>query len=80
MFSLCDKFNRRLHDRTWPFRLGGGSNFGEKSAISNFNFSAILENVLNAYACLMKLSADDIDFQKECLELADEIFVYSLSV
>lgn len=80
MFSLCDHFNRGLHKRTWPFRHGGGTSYGDSAAIDDFHFSCIVQNVLNAHACLRLTPSRDIDFFEDCSSLADEIFSYSLSL
>ena len=49
MFSLCDIFNRNLHDRGWPLSIGGHGIYGEARVQHNFAMASILENVFNVY-------------------------------
>jgi hypothetical protein len=54
IFNLCDIFNRNLHDRSWPLRLGGHGVYTEPPTEHNFAFysiilDSILENVFSLY-------------------------------
>jgi hypothetical protein len=76
-FSLCDHFNRELHDRTWPHKHGGRNSSGDRGAISDFLFSIVLVNVLSAYHCARGTTYEPSEYQDECLKLANEIWEYS---
>lgn len=73
IFSVCDEFNRRFHDRTWPHRASGGGKPGEPAARMDFYFSSILQNTLNIWIDL-KEKREDTPFEDFCLKLADELF------
>lgn len=71
MFSLCDQFNRGLHDHTWPHRHGGGTRPGDLTCLFDFQFSCALQNAWNAYQCVHGHSEFFMTF---CEELAKEMF------
>lgn len=80
MYSLCDGFNRNLHDRTWPHRCSGGTNGGTAGVVHNFYFSAILQNTYNAYFDIHSKLTEKASFKDFSLELADEIYAYALTL
>lgn len=80
LFSLCDKFNRRLHHHCWPHRHGGGEMMGDVLSINDFYFSCVLQNVNNAWIDL-NVDADDFEeptFKQFCLDLSEALYVYAL--
>lgn len=78
-FSLCDRFNRELHDCTWPYRHGGGTRYGDFGAVHDFIFSSILENVNNAFFDIKKIDPTSMTFKELCERLSDELYVKSSS-
>lgn len=75
MFSVCDHFNRELHDRTWPFRLPS-----DLLQLHNFHFSCLLLNVLHIYSVVAKLAPEKICFKDQMLELGDELYSYACTL
>jgi hypothetical protein len=71
MFSLCDRFNSKLHDCTFPHKKGGRNRRGEEQTLNDFYFSSILQNVFSAY---IDLGGMDTDFKTHCTILADELY------
>ena len=77
-FSLCDKYNRALHDRKWPHKHGGRNVAGEWGHQDNYAWSCLLQNVFNLYNDARKVNILDYSFQDYCLTLADNLFEYAL--
>lgn len=73
-FSACDKFNRNLHDRKWPYRYGGGGRMGDSGHHHKFALACILQNTFNAHDSLTKNGHCSTNFKKQCLLLADELY------
>ena len=80
MFSICDKFNRALHDRTWPHRHGGGTHVGDWNAVHDFYFSSTLQNVFNAWRCLNNIGRGQFQFRDGCIQLSNQLFAFSLTL
>lgn len=79
MFDVCDKFNRNLHDKTWPFKCGGRNARGDEHHQHNFAISCVLQNTFALFIDINDIMrADRKDFKGYCLELADEIYALSL--
>lgn len=76
MFSVCDQFNRKLHDCKWPHR-SGGSVPGTFGAVHDFFFTALLRNTYHAYFDIHQEEDDYVSFRDFTLELADEIYTYA---
>jgi hypothetical protein len=74
MFSLCDQFNRGLHDCTWPHRNGGGKQQGTSGTVHDFYFSAILQNTMHAWFAVNSEADQTMSFKTFALELADELY------
>ena len=69
-FSNCDKYNRVLHGKTWPYRLQG-----DKRVNSNYIFTCVL---INTYHLWIDSAPKDEDRSKVswftfCHELAFEM-------
>lgn len=79
-FSVCDNFNRALHDRTWPHRHGGGTKMGALASLNDFYFSSILQNVLNSWFSLNPKYGVNYNFKETSIELADELYGYAVSI
>jgi len=80
LFSLRDKFNRRLHDHCWPHKHGKGTTTGDKLSINDFYFSCILQNVNNAFVDLQGDGVEEDTFEQFCIGLADELYEYASTV
>lgn len=74
MFNVCDRFNRNLHDRTWPHRRGGRGMMGEFGHQHNFFMSCCIQNTINAYLDIEKIDPSTTSFMDLCLELADSLY------
>jgi hypothetical protein len=80
MFSLCDHFNRALHDRKWPHKSGGRYMPGDLGHQHNFALSCLLQNVFNAYLDVCDIDVTTYEFKTFALRLADEIMEFSLTL
>lgn len=78
-FNVCDQFNRKLHDRTWPHKKGGRNRLGEKGAQHDFIFTCILMNTFNAYWYGIGRGDNKPDFQTNCVMLSDELFMQTIN-
>ena len=77
-FESCDRFNRALHDRYWPYKRGGRGTSGEAGEINDFMMACVLQNTYNAYMYLNDISTEDYpSFEDMCDELSLQIFQYS---
>ena len=77
MFNLCDRFNRNLHERTWPHKTGGKARKGEHGQYHNFAFSAVLQNIFNLYHDVNGEDHTLISFKDFFCNLADDIVRYA---
>lgn len=77
MFEACDNFNRWLHDKTWPYRRGGGGSGGENGNVHDFLFAVLLHNTLNLADELDCWVIRDMSFREQCIELSNEVFEYA---
>jgi hypothetical protein len=75
MFNLCDKYNRRLHDKSWPHRC-----MTAELQEHNFLFTCLLTNCYNAFLDSKHQTPHDLDYQTFGEELADELFFYACSL
>ena len=73
MFNLCDRFNRNLHERTWPHKRGGLHKKWEPENYHNFALSAVLQNIFNLYHAINDEDHTKISFCQFCCSLADDI-------
>jgi hypothetical protein len=76
MFSKCDRFNRLLHDRKWPHNHCGRNCRGDEGHHHNFGLSCILQNTFNAYLEINGNDSLPYEFERYCLELANDIYIY----
>ena len=77
MFEACDNFNRWLHDKTWPFRRGGGGSSGENGNVHDFLFAVVLHNTFNLADELECWDNAEMSFKDKCIKFADDLYVYS---
>ncbi|KAJ1434351.1 hypothetical protein B484DRAFT_290496 [Ochromonadaceae sp. CCMP2298] len=89
-FSQVDAFNAQLHGRKWPHKHGGNGVAGEEGHVDDFAFSALLQNVFNAYEDVCGAGAGlgaggagagagagEYAFRPHCLALADALFIHA---
>lgn len=74
VFAACDKYNRNLHDRKWPYRCGGRNRSGDKGHHHKFSLACILQNTFNAHNSLNGIEYSGTSFRAQCLELADALY------
>ncbi len=72
-FSVCDHFNRSLHDKSWPYRFSSVD-----QSIHNFHFTSLLINVLNIHTSFHDLL--ESSFQDFALNLANSFFRYACTL
>lgn len=79
MFEVCDRFNRNLHDRSWPHKRGGRKVRGEFGRQNDFIMAAMLQNTLNLWLCLRQRNPADYTFRQMCELLADDLYRESIN-
>jgi hypothetical protein len=79
LYNLCDRFNRNLHERTWPHKTGGNGSMGEDGHYHNFALSSILQNIFNLYFDINAEDYSKVSFSKFCCDLADEIVRFAFN-
>jgi hypothetical protein len=80
-FNACDAYNRKLHDRVWPFRYGGKTRSGEFGLQHKFAFGVILENTFAvAYHQITGGDPNILSFQEKCFRLADALYTKSVAL
>lgn len=72
-FSLCDRFNRGLHDKKFCHRTGGGGRYGENGHIHKFFMACIIKNTLTLRDINCSDEEKNKDFLLKCVELAFDI-------
>lgn len=76
MFRVCDVYNTGLGAQAWPFRSGGGTEYGDLGCLNSFYMCCILRNVMHAYMCEHNIPEENFIFQQQAIELADEIYSF----
>jgi hypothetical protein len=79
-FSLCDSFNRHLHDKKWPHRSGGGTKPAGDGHQHKFAMASILQNTFNLFYNVSNVDAAGHSFQSNCSELANQVYEYAISL
>ena len=79
MFDDSDKFNRALHDRTWPYQKGDRSTKGTDGSQHDFIMSCILQNVFNICKTIGGDELGAKTFCQRCVELSDSLYKYAYS-
>ena len=72
-FAACDKYNRRLHDKSWPCRYAAGIYSVEILAGHDFLFTSALVNLHHLWKTLDWKNRKLLTFQMFTQELADAI-------
>ncbi len=76
-FEKCDRFNRNLHDHTWPHKRGGRAICGDTTKVHDFFFACIIENSLTAYSAINQLKPDRTAHCTLLTQLAKDLYEYS---
>ena len=77
LFEPCDKFNRNLHDRHWPYKRGGRNVKGGPGSQYDFIFACILQNTFNCHDAKNENYGNLPPIEHMCCELADDVYAYS---
>jgi hypothetical protein len=80
MFEACDRFNRNLHDKHWPYKRGGRNRTGEWGHTHDFIMACILQNTFSAHYQIFGYDHKNSTFLKKCEQLSDELYEYSCSL
>lgn len=76
-FSVCDNFNRALHDRKWPHKSTGGDDVAaDQGQHDTFAFSCVMQNVINAYIDVNNINTATYDYKTMCVMLSDALYTY----
>ena len=79
MFNVCDMFNRKLHDRTWPHKFGGKNVVGGPGKLDDFAFSAAISNAISVFKKFNNTNEiKNWDYQTCCIQLSNELYSKSL--
>ena len=71
LFGASDNFNRGLHDKRWPHRIGGGKSTGKFACAHDFMFACIFQNTFNFHAEMGGAIERKMSFQDKCIVLSD---------
>jgi len=69
-FSVCDKYNKSLSNRLYPFRFGGRSTKGEHGNVHKLAMGVVLSNLDTACGYILKIEDVPVDFSSMCDELS----------
>ena len=78
-FASCDKYNRRLHDKSWPHRYAGGTISVEYRAGHDFLFTCALVNLHQLWKSLDFAERKTESFKQFTEALAKEIVASDMS-
>ncbi len=76
-FNTCDRFNRALHDSSFPHKKGGCNVLGDLGVQHDFLLSCILQNTFGCLNDLTRGEAQERSYLEKCSELADTLFIYA---
>ena len=79
-FSICDRFNYMLIDKSWPHKRGGHGKSGFEGTYHDFVMSCVFVNTRNAYLSIKGLDPSSIDFYTMMSHLAVDILKYSYTL
>ena len=72
-FSACDKYNRRLHDKSWPYKYAKSAYSVEIQAGHDFLFTAALVNMHHLWKTLDWKNRKNLSFRQFTEDLAMKI-------
>ncbi|RMD66873.1 hypothetical protein D6817_03130 [Candidatus Pacearchaeota archaeon] len=78
-FNACDRFNKVMHGRTWPYRPSGktrgGGCTGDRAASWNYLFTSLLINCWHLWLDKEHKTKEEKDWKEFCNELAVGIVI-----
>ena len=77
MFDMCDKYNKQIKKRVWPFKPGGKDHLGEQGKYHSFAFGCVLQNTFNAYRDMNNIDKKNYEYYSYCEVLARQLYEYS---
>jgi len=81
LFEPCDRFNRLLHSRHWPYKRGGRGVKGAPGNQHDFLMACILQNTFkNAHHVIMAPDLSQPSFVDMCNELSDQIYQFACTI
>jgi len=80
MFEACDRFNRNLHDKHWPYKRGGKGRKGEWGTSHDFFMACILQNTFSAHSQILGYDPKTLSFKQKCEKLSDDMYEFSCSI
>ena len=80
LFEPCDRFNRLLHSRHWPYKRGGRGVKGAQGNQHDFLMACILQNTFNAHHAIMAANLSQPSFVDMCNELSDQIYKFACTI
>ena len=72
-FDGCDKFNLLMHNKIWPFRMGGKGRSGFEGSVFNYLFTSVLLNVHHASLLVQNKAIASYSFNECMWDLAVEL-------
>ena len=72
-FSTCDKFNKSLSNKTWPFKTGCRARSGLDGNTFNYFFSSVLVNTYHIHLLLQGLDCEAWSFEDAMDKFASEL-------
>jgi len=75
MFNLCDLYNCRLHDKSWPHHC-----MSAELQQHNFLLTCVLINMYHAFLQTSGQTVAELDFKTFGEELSDELYLYACSL
>lgn len=79
LFNACDKFNRKLQDRKFCHRSGGGARMGEAGHTMKFLMASILQNTFSAYKSCQDDDTFNLTFCDMCDLLSTQLVEHSFT-
>ena len=77
-FNLCDRFNKSIHKKNFPFRVSGGRYGGPEASTMDYLFTCALVTAHHAYLYTKNQTPKDFSFSEFCEQLAMELFESSI--
>ena len=68
-----------MRHKSWFHKVGGKYRAGEEGHIDDYALAVTLQNTFNVFKAI-RPDIPDIDFMTHATTLADEIFVYAMSL
>ena len=73
LFCLCDKFNKAIVGKNFPFRVGGGHRQGPEASIVDYLVVSVLMTSYHAYLYTQKKKPHEFPFRSFTEDLAVQL-------